>query len=108
MDGFTFAVRQLLDAIAQVPGGVVDGLIGAHVPAQSQFLLAGSGRKNAGAHGLADFDGCQTDAASGDRTIEAGPGFFCRVPKGTVHRYENVGTKPDATRPDSASCRNAT
>ena len=30
----------------------------------------------------------------GDRTIEADPGFFCRVPKGTVHRYENVGTKP--------------
>ena len=30
----------------------------------------------------------------GDGTIEAGPGFFCRVPKGTVHRYENVGTKP--------------
>jgi len=30
----------------------------------------------------------------GDRTIEAGPGFFCRVPKGTVHRYDNVGTKP--------------
>src|SRR4030066_13732 len=30
----------------------------------------------------------------GDRTIEAGPGFFRRVPKGTVHRYDNVGTKP--------------
>ena len=30
----------------------------------------------------------------GAHTIEAGPGFFCRVPKGTVHRYENVGTKP--------------
>jgi len=30
----------------------------------------------------------------GDRTIEAGPGSFCRVPKGTVHRYEYVGIKP--------------
>jgi mannose-6-phosphate isomerase-like protein (cupin superfamily) len=30
----------------------------------------------------------------GDRTFEAGPGFFCRVPKGTLHTYQNVGAEP--------------
>src|SRR5262250_1386760 len=30
----------------------------------------------------------------GDRTTEAGPGFFCRVPRGTLHTYQNVGTQP--------------
>src|SRR5216684_2166213 len=30
----------------------------------------------------------------GDRTTEAGPGFFCRVPKGTLHTYQNIGTQP--------------
>ena len=29
----------------------------------------------------------------GDRTIEARPGFFCRVPKGTLHTYQNIATK---------------
>ena len=30
----------------------------------------------------------------GDRIIEANPGSFCRVPKGTLHTYQNIGTKP--------------
>jgi mannose-6-phosphate isomerase-like protein (cupin superfamily) len=30
----------------------------------------------------------------GDRTTEAGQGFFCRVPKGTLHTYQNIGTQP--------------
>lgn len=29
-----------------------------------------------------------------NRTIEANPGSFCRVPKGTLHTYQNIGTKP--------------
>jgi mannose-6-phosphate isomerase-like protein (cupin superfamily) len=30
----------------------------------------------------------------GDRKVEAGPGFFCRVPKGTLHTYQNIGAQP--------------
>lgn len=29
-----------------------------------------------------------------DHTTEAGPGFLCRVPKGTLHTYQNIGTQP--------------
>ena len=29
-----------------------------------------------------------------DCTTEAGPSSFCRVPKGTLHTYQNVGTGP--------------
>jgi len=29
-----------------------------------------------------------------NRTIEANPGSFCHVPKGTLHTYQNIGTKP--------------
>jgi mannose-6-phosphate isomerase-like protein (cupin superfamily) len=29
-----------------------------------------------------------------NRTIEADPGSFYRVPKGTLHTYQNIGTKP--------------
>jgi len=29
-----------------------------------------------------------------NRTIEASSGSFCRVPKGTLHTYQNIGTKP--------------
>jgi len=29
----------------------------------------------------------------GDCTNEAGLGFFCRVPKGTLHTYQNVGAQ---------------
>jgi len=30
----------------------------------------------------------------GRRTVEAGPGSFFRVPKGTVHTYQNIGAGP--------------
>jgi mannose-6-phosphate isomerase-like protein (cupin superfamily) len=30
----------------------------------------------------------------GGSTTEADPGFFCRVPKGTLHTYQNIGTGP--------------
>ena len=30
----------------------------------------------------------------GSRTVEANPGSFCRVPRGTLHTYQNIGTRP--------------
>jgi len=30
----------------------------------------------------------------GERTVDAGPGSFVHVPRGTLHTYNNVGTKP--------------
>src|SRR5258708_22470826 len=33
----------------------------------------------------------------GDRTFEAGPGFFRHVPKGTLHTYQNIGAQPGKT-----------
>ncbi len=29
-----------------------------------------------------------------NHTMEAGAGSFCRVPKGTLHTYQNIGTRP--------------
>ena len=30
----------------------------------------------------------------GEKTVDAGPGSFVHVPRGTLHTYNNVGTKP--------------